>query len=519
MILTVLLPLLLLGSVSADRLRFHLENLIDRNISACDDFYHHACSQYVDPEEFFQKRVSEIFNTTTEMFNGVSDMHSPIAFELQQAEFLEALKLEDNNYEHYARERCKTNISCYDEDITEVYPNYTSVQSNESPEETIQNYIIETSAMIDALIVSMNTSFITFKEQAAMVNFSDPPPIAIRFHTSLQSRIHVIEFMKSNNSHSDFQEIKEISEKMKDRIIKNIEQSWWLNIDEVGIRIVNIIKERIESIQVYHDFDELDKNITTLRKLNRDLISHYFAVSKRSGVHGLDTILGLKDAFERLKSESSQEILSFIDRILINFEFGAFFDSQIKMVTIMAPLMYNPAFCSEILKEPIITYYVLGHEMFHSLFSPFTPTLLQLYGHRAKCIAEHYNKTCDKFAIGACRSGVQTITEDAPDLESTRLMHSLLLEEYTTQELAAPIEGMETTLEQAFFYYATSAWCAQDEPRTEVDAWTDPHSAKNIRINGVFSLMPEFTKAFSCKAGDPMFVEERTSCYVFGPNS
>lgn len=79
MILTVLLPLLLLGSVSADRLRFHLENLIDRNISACDDFYHHACSQYVDPEEFFQKRVSEIFNTTTEMFNGVSDMHSPIA--------------------------------------------------------------------------------------------------------------------------------------------------------------------------------------------------------------------------------------------------------------------------------------------------------------------------------------------------------------------------------------------------------------------------------------------------------
>lgn len=79
----------------------------------------------------------------------------------------------------------------------------------------------------------------------------------------------------------------------------------------------------------------------------------------------------------------------------------------------MAPLMYNPAFCSEILKEvwknemtpwqvlsqPIITYYVLGHEMFHSLFSPFTPTLLQLYGHRAKCIAEHYNKTCDKFAI------------------------------------------------------------------------------------------------------------------------
>lgn len=148
---------------------------------------------------------------------------------------------------------------------------------------------------------------------------------------------------------------------------------------------------------------------------------------------------------------------------------------------------------------------------------------------------------------GACRSGVQTITEDAPDLESTRLMHSLLLEEYTTQELviSSGFNGHNMLITGCTYwrngdYSRTSilllchkrlvrSRCEYDrryhvtmllqEPRTEVDAWTDPHSAKNIRINGVFSLMPEFTKAFSCKAGDPMFVEERTSCYVFGPNS
>jgi len=33
---------------------------------------------------------------------------------------------------------------------------------------------------------------------------------------------------------------------------------------------------------------------------------------------------------------------------------------------------------------------------------------------------------------------------------------------------------------------------------------TNPHSPLEDRINGVVSNMPEFQKAFSCKAGQPM---------------
>jgi putative endopeptidase len=33
---------------------------------------------------------------------------------------------------------------------------------------------------------------------------------------------------------------------------------------------------------------------------------------------------------------------------------------------------------------------------------------------------------------------------------------------------------------------------------------TDPHSPAKYRINGVVVNMPEFQKAFDCKAGQPM---------------
>lgn len=55
--------------------------------------------------------------------------------------------------------------------------------------------------------------------------------------------------------------------------------------------------------------------------------------------------------------------------------------------------------------------------------------------------------------------------------------------------------------------------------RDEGWAKFDPHSAPNIRVNAAFSLMPEFSRAFGCKAGDNMHVEEQNSCYVFGPKS
>ncbi len=56
------------------------------------------------------------------------------------------------------------------------------------------------------------------------------------------------------------------------------------------------------------------------------------------------------------------------------------------------------------------------------------------------------------------------------------------------------------------FWIAMGQWdCNNTRPEDErVSAATNPHSPGYARINGVVSNMPEFQKAFSCKAGQPM---------------
>jgi endothelin-converting enzyme/putative endopeptidase len=44
-------------------------------------------------------------------------------------------------------------------------------------------------------------------------------------------------------------------------------------------------------------------------------------------------------------------------------------------------------------------------------------------------------------------------------------------------------------------------------------AQTNPHSPGRERVNGVVANMPEFQKAFSCKAGAPMV--RQTQCRVW----
>lgn len=73
-----LIILILFGSVSSDRLRFHLKNLIDKNISPCDDFYHHVCSQHVKPKEFFTNRAAELFDKTIDALKPDAIKYSPI---------------------------------------------------------------------------------------------------------------------------------------------------------------------------------------------------------------------------------------------------------------------------------------------------------------------------------------------------------------------------------------------------------------------------------------------------------
>jgi endothelin-converting enzyme/putative endopeptidase len=46
-------------------------------------------------------------------------------------------------------------------------------------------------------------------------------------------------------------------------------------------------------------------------------------------------------------------------------------------------------------------------------------------------------------------------------------------------------------------------------------AQVDPHSPAQYRINGVVVNMPQFAKAFSCKAGQPMVNPPEKVCRIW----
>jgi endothelin-converting enzyme/putative endopeptidase len=67
------------------------------------------------------------------------------------------------------------------------------------------------------------------------------------------------------------------------------------------------------------------------------------------------------------------------------------------------------------------------------------------------------------------------------------------------------------------FFIGFAQWaCENDRPENlRVHAKTDPHSPGKYRINGVVVNMPEFGKAFSCKAGSPMVKPASEVCHVW----
>ena len=67
-----------------------------------------------------------------------------------------------------------------------------------------------------------------------------------------------------------------------------------------------------------------------------------------------------------------------------------------------------------------------------------------------------------------------------------------------------PVDGF--TPEQRFFLAFGQIWCENMRPEAAQARRCRPIRTRraNFRVNGVLVNMPEFQKAFSCKAGQPM---------------
>jgi putative endopeptidase len=163
---------------------------------------------------------------------------------------------------------------------------------------------------------------------------------------------------------------------------------------------------------------------------------------------------------------------------------------------------------------------VIGHELTHgfddqgrqfdargNLKDWWTPADAKAFEERAQCFVDHYSSLTAVDDVKL--NGKLTLGENVADNGGLRI--SLIA--YLARTPAAPtIDGF--TPEQRLFLGWGQVWCQNVRPeRARMLAQTDPHSPGRERVNGVVANMPEFQKAFSCKAGAPMV--RQTQCRVW----
>jgi len=165
---------------------------------------------------------------------------------------------------------------------------------------------------------------------------------------------------------------------------------------------------------------------------------------------------------------------------------------------------------------------VIGHELTHgfddegrqfdaqgNLNDWWTEQDGKAYDERSACLVNQYGSftAIDDVKL----NGKLTLGENTADNGGVRLALMAYLATNATQE-ARELDGF--TAEQRVFMGFAQIWCENRRPEYErLQAQTNPHSPGRYRVNGVVSNMPEFQKAFSCKADAPMV--KQNACRVW----
>ncbi|HEV8182469.1 MAG TPA: M13 family metallopeptidase [Candidatus Angelobacter sp.] len=168
---------------------------------------------------------------------------------------------------------------------------------------------------------------------------------------------------------------------------------------------------------------------------------------------------------------------------------------------------------------------VIGHELTHGFddqgrkFDPkgnlrdwWTAEDGKEFEQRASCVADEYSSftAVDDLKL----NGRLTLGENTADNGGARIalmaLHDLMAQ--AKQDPDKKVDGY--TPDQRFFLGFGRVWCQNTTPElSRMLVRVDPHSPGRWRVNGVVRNMPEFQKAFGCKAGQPMAPEN--ACRVW----
>jgi predicted metalloendopeptidase len=196
----------------------------------------------------------------------------------------------------------------------------------------------------------------------------------------------------------------------------------------------------------------------------------------------------------------------------VNASFNPFRNDLTFPAGILQPPFFNPD------ADDAINYgaigAVIGHEITHgfddsgarfdangNLRNWWTEKDLENFQARAKCVVDQFDGYT--IADGTHLKGKLVSGESIADLGGLKIAWAAYHKSLEGKSEPAPIDGF--THEQRFFLGYAQVWAATHKPQFEqLQTNTDPHPLPRFRLNGTLSNMPEFHKAFGCKAGDPM---------------
>ena len=194
---------------------------------------------------------------------------------------------------------------------------------------------------------------------------------------------------------------------------------------------------------------------------------------------------------------------------------NAYYDPQMNDINFPAGVLQPPLYDPRMDDAPNYgnTGATIGHELTHgfddegrqfdakgNLKDWWTTRDADEFNRRAACVVDQYSHytVVDDIKINS----KLTLGEDVADIGGTLLAYAAWKNATRGQDLK-PIDGF--TPDQRFFIGMAQWACGYQRPESKrLNAVTDPHSPDEYRINGVVSDLPEFARAFSCKAGQPM---------------
>ena len=205
---------------------------------------------------------------------------------------------------------------------------------------------------------------------------------------------------------------------------------------------------------------------------------------------------------------------------------NAYYNPQINEIVFPAGILQPPFFDAE--ADDAFNYggmgAVIGHEMTHgfddtgaqfdaagNLKNWWTDEDLKNFKARAECVVNQFNGF--EVEKGLNVNGKLVAGESIADLGGLVIAYAAY-QKAIAGKPRKTIDGF--TPEQRFFLGYARAWATNMRPEfARFVTKTNPHPLSKFRANGPLSNMPEFAKAFSCKAGDPMVRAEKDRCQIW----